>query len=304
MRTCRNYWRGLCFATVILGVVLPIAGADRHRGTGSPRAVVGIMAGARVKQDQAAQKSLTPLQQEIERQRIRLSSPEVEERRDAVTRLGSMHHPEASRLAISALRDPLAIVRATAAASILSLPAEESAANLVPLLSDKDEFVRREAAYALGKTRSLTAVSGLIERLLTDKKDEVRGAAAVALGQIRSAAAVVSLASVLNPQYGLTSSKTNQKKKKPQDVFVLRAAAQSLGEIGSSAGLPSLIAVLQDEKAEDDVRRESATALGLIGDPSAIPALRAVLTALDPYLSEAADKAIRSILRSKTRSGT
>jgi HEAT repeat protein len=219
--------------------------------------------------------------------------------------LGAIHHPEASRAAVSALRDSSTIVRATAAASILSLPGEESAANLIPLLNDKDEFVRREAAFALGTSGSPSAVSFLIERLLGDKKDAVRGAAAVALGQIRAAAAVSPLASVLNPQDGSTSSssKKKQKRKKPQNAFLLRAAARSLGQIGSKAGLPVLIAVLQDEKVEDDVRRESASALGLIGDQSALPALRGALTARDPYLSEAADKAIRNILRSKTRSG-
>jgi hypothetical protein len=35
----------------------------------------------------------------------------------------------------------------------------------------------------------------------------------------------------------------------------------------------------------------------------ALPALRGVLTARDPYLSEAADKAIRNILLAKTHSG-
>ena len=44
----------------------------------------------------------------------------------------------------------------------------------------KEEFVRQQTAYALGQTRSYSAVSALIERL-TDKKDSVRGAAAVAL---------------------------------------------------------------------------------------------------------------------------
>lgn len=279
--------------------------AQGRPGAATPPRLENIVATeAGFMQDQAARKSLTPLQLKIEKQRMRLSSAEVEERRAAVTELGSMHHPEASRSAISALKDSSAIVRATAAAAILSLPPEESAAALIPLLSDKDEFVRREAAYALGTTRSPTAVPSLIERLLTDKKDEVRGAAAVALGQIRGAGAVSPLASVLNPQDGLISSKKKQKRKKPQDAFLLRAAARSLGQIGSSAGLPALIAVLQDEKAEDDVRRESASALGLIGDPAALPVLREALTARDPYLSEAADKAIRNILRSKTHNSS
>ncbi len=42
--------------------------------------------------------ALTPLQAEIERQRVRLSSPEAEERRDALMRLRNLNRAEASRL--------------------------------------------------------------------------------------------------------------------------------------------------------------------------------------------------------------
>jgi HEAT repeat protein len=263
-----------------------------------------VYAGSGVGQDQGSRKSSTPMQLEIEKQGIRLSSIEVEERRDAVTRLGSMHHPDASRAALSALKDPMAIVRATASSAILSLPADESAANLIPLLADKDEFVRQEVAYALGKTRSHAAVSLLIERLLTDKKDGVRSAAAVALGEIDDSAAVSSLAYVLNPQSGqpasMPGSRKSKKSKKEQNPFVLRAAAHSLGQIKSNAALPTLLTLLQDEKAEDDIRREAAVALGMIGDHSALPALREALTARDPYLSLAAEQAIRRILHPET----
>jgi HEAT repeat protein len=192
----------------------------------------------------------------------------------------------------------MAIVRATSADAVLSLPVEESAASLTPLLTDKDEFVRREAAYALGRTRSLGAVAGLIERLLTDKSDEVRGAAAVALGQISNAGAVSSLASVLNPQSAAATSKKSKKTKREQNPFVLRSAARSLGQIGDRAGVPALIVALRDEKVENDVRRESAFALGVIGDPAAVPALREALTALDPHLAAASGDAIRKIQRS------
>lgn len=261
-------------------------------------AAANILATPGLTPNQIPEKSLTPRQLAMEKQRMRLSSADIEERRDAVTLLGSMHHPEASRVSLSALRDPAAIVRASAAAAILSLPLEESAASLIPLLSDKDEFVRRETAYALGKTRSRMAVSPLVERLLTDKQDAVRGAAAVALGQIGDAAAVSPLASILVPQSELRTTKKNKTSKKEQSAFVSRAAAHALGQIGTREGLPTLITVLQNEKAEDDVRRESALALGMIGDGAAVPALRSVLTARDPYLSETAQEALRKISRS------
>ena len=254
--------------------------------------------------DQSLQGSLTPLQFEIEKQTRLLGSIETEERREAVTRLGSMHHPAASRAALPALRDPVAIIRATAAAAILSLPSDESAANLIPLLADNDEFVRREVAFALGKTHNQSAVAPLIERLNSDKKDSVRGAAAVALGELKDAAATLSIAQILSPGFGTTTSRSSRKSKKATDLFLLRSAARSLGQIGSRAGVPALVAALQDEKMPDDVRRESAIALGLIGDAAAIPALRSVQSARDPYLAEAAQQAIRKIeLQSKPVSG-
>jgi HEAT repeat protein len=252
-------------------------------------------------QNQAAKQALTPLQLEIEKQRLRLSSVEIEDRRDALVRLRALHHVGASRVALSALKDATAIVRATAAASVLALPPEESVPNLIPLLSDKEEFVRQQVAYALGQTRSNSAVAALIEHL-TDKKDSVRGAAAVALGEIADAAAVTSLATVLNSNAGLAQSNKNRSKPE-RNAFVLRAAAHSLGQIGNRAGLPALILVLEDVKAEDDLRREAAVALGSIGDAAALPALRGVLAARDPYLSQSAQESIKKISRAQQTMG-
>lgn len=281
MQEHKTYWSALLIAAGVMGVVLYIAAAV-------------VFASGGVRQQQRTSEQLTPLELEIEKQRVRLSSAEAEDRREALNRLGSMRHPAASRVALSALGDPSPMVRATAAMSVLLLPAEESVASLLPLLGDKDEFVRQQVAYALGQTRSRAAVSALIERL-ADKKDSVRGAAAVALGQIGDDAAVTPLAVVLNPQSGSTPGKKTQKSKRERNPFVLRAAAHSLGEIGNRAAVPALLVVLQDEKAEDDVRREAAFALGELGDTSAIPALRDALTARDPYLSQAAQEAIRRI---------
>ncbi len=239
--------------------------------------------------------SLTPLQLAIETQRVRLSSTDAEERRDAATRLGAMRHHAASRAAVAGLKDAVPIVRATSAGAVLSLPPEESAANLMPLLSDKDVLVRREAAYAVGTTKSLIAIPLLIDLLRFDKIDEVRGAAAVALGTIGNESAVSPLLAVLT---GQTAQNKKQKAKPEQNPFVLRSAARALGQIGSRAGVPVLIAVLANEQSEDDVRREAAIALGRIGDETALPALRNVASARDPHLASAADVAIKSILRS------
>jgi HEAT repeat protein len=237
-------------------------------------------------------RNLTPTQLEIEKQQQRLSSADEEERRDAIMRLGTMRLAAASRAALPGLKDLSPIIRATAAKAILPIGEEESVVVLVPLLSDKDEFVRREAAYALGLTRSKNAIPALNERLLNDKEDGVRGAAAVALGQIADEAAVAALIGTLAPELS-TPGKT--KRKREQNIFVLRAAATALGQIGSRSGTAALISALSNEKFPDDVRREAARALGMIGDPAAEPALRAAATSADPYLSEIANEALRKI---------
>lgn len=239
-------------------------------------------------------RQLTPAQLEIEQQQRRLSSSDPEERRDAVMRLGTMRLEAASRAVLPALQDPSPIIRATAARAILSIGDDESVVVLIPLLSDKDEFVRREGAYALGLTRSRNATAALSERLLNDKEDGVRGAAAVALGQIADEAGVVALVGTLAPQL---SAPAKSKRKREQNVFVLRAAATALGHIGSGAGTGALVSALSNEKFPDDVRREAARSLGLIGDPSAEAALRAATTSSDPYLSEIAHKAIHRLRR-------
>jgi HEAT repeat protein len=232
--------------------------------------------------------TLNPTQREIYRQQQRLSSASDEERRDALMSLGAMHVAEASRAALPGLSDPSVKVRAIAAKAILWLSPSESVPALIPLLSDKDEFVRREASYSLGLTGSKAATAPLIERLLNDKEDGVRGAAAVALGQIGDETSVIPLANVLSGQ-------SKRKGKQEQNEFVLRATAEALGRIKSRAAVPALIAVVTNEKLSSDVRREAVRALGSIGDPSAAAALNQVAVSNDPYLSHAAYQSLKQL---------
>jgi HEAT repeat protein len=246
------------------------------------------------------QQSLTPLQIEIEKQRERLSSADMEQRREAVMRLGTLRHPAASRVAAAALNDLSPAVRVAAMNSILWLPAEESSALLIPLLKDKDEFVRQETSYALGRTGSRAAVTPLIELLAKEKKSGVRGAAVVSLGRLGEEAAVVPLAVLLVPDLSAAGSKKKKTGGK-ENEFVLRAAAHSLGQLRSRAAVPALMATLQNEMNPADLRREAAVALGLIADPEAAPLLRALLSAPDPYLSLAAHESLRRISERQQR---
>lgn len=241
----------------------------------------------------ATTQSQSAPQTEIDKQRQRLSSGDVEERRDALLKLGAMNRSAASREAMAGLSDVSPMIRAVAAKAILSLPASESVGALTPLLNDKDEFVRREAAYALGLTKSKSATQALTGLLLNDKEDGVRSAAAVALGDIGDEAAVVSLATVLAPE--LVTQGTKRKIKAEKNVFVLRAAAKSLGQIKSRAAVPALVAALGNDRHVDDVRREAALALGMIKDPAALPALRSAQNSSDPYLASAASESVKKI---------
>lgn len=237
-----------------------------------------------------AQDRLTPLQLRIERQRQRLGSSEVEERRDALMKLGALNHPDAARAASAALQDLEPVVRVTAIHAIAALPAGDAVNLLLPLTKEKLEFVRREAVYALGKTHSRAAVGPLLEILSADKEPSVRAAAAVSLGKIQDEAAVAALTQVVTGTSG---------KKKREDEFVIRAAAEALGEIRSRSAVGVLIATLSSETNPLDLRRAAAKSLGMIGDQSAKPALQTALTSDDPYLSAAAREALRRLRMSQ-----
>ena len=269
----------------ILLIALVFVGSLVYAGVGEARRPV------------TQQDRMTPIQREIERQRQRLSSIEPEERRDALMHLGNLKRPDASRAAAAALNDENPAVRVAAAHAITSLPSAEGANLLFPLLKDKNEFVRREAAFALGKSRSGTATTILVDLMLHDKKASVRGAAAVALGQIGDEGALSALSQVVTGQ-----GSKKKKSKSFEEEFVVRSAVRSLGQIGNRSSVSTLISALQDETNSIETRREAATALGLIGDRSALPALQAVFAAnADPYLAEAARAAIRQINHAKTK---
>jgi HEAT repeat protein len=174
-----------------------------------------------------------------------LKTGTIEQKRNALYELRNLSSEQASRIASIAITDSNEIIRATATHSILYLPSDESLSLLLPLLLEKFPFVRKEAAYALGKTKNKRASESLIKILQKDKDLEVRGAAAFALGLIGDPKAIDLLAGSL----------------KSKNIFVQRSAARSLGQIGELKSLASLEAKLLDKKIDEDVRRETAWAI-------------------------------------------
>lgn len=237
-----------------------------------------------------------------------------EEKRTVLQQIKLISTSEAARIAIPALRDGDLMVRATAAACISRLPADESFGLLNPLLSDKQEFVRREAAYALGEVKTVESVQALLNTLRRDKVFEVRTAAVISLGALGDLSAVSALVEIL------------RKKPKEDEEFLRRSAARSIGQIAqiertgnayvvtpknflnenfkdkssdvplsANVATPVLTAVLQNKKEENDTRREAAFALGAIGDQNAVTVLRSQQNSDDPYLAEIVKEALLKI---------
>jgi len=245
-----------------------------------------------------------------------------EEKRSALSEIRNLRSPDASLIAVPALRDADLMVRATAAASVVYLPKEDAARALLPVLGDKNEFVRQETAYALGRVGDASATTNLISSMQKDKSHEVRTAAAVALGGIGDISALESLLGILRTR------------PREDDEFLRRSAARSVGQIaqiietgdpsvltpqnhlpdkykkldnasttpgGFGAAVDVLIKVLQNTAESDDSRREAAFALGAIGDEKAVPALRALVSSNDTYMAEITREALLKIENRKNK---
>lgn len=262
----------------------------------------------------------TPEQIEYLQNRIQIGNAEV--KREALFQIRNYRTTTASRIAVPALKDSDETVRATAAYSVIFLPADEAVQVLLPLLKDKSILVRKEGGYALGEVGSPLAVNFVLQTLTRDKNIEVRNAAATALGKIGDISAIGELIKIL------------QKKPKEKEEFLRRSAARSIGQIAQKVQtleiqkatpedfLPQeyqdfkiprypylsktfpiflqanavLLKILQDKKEYRDTKREAAFALGEIGEEKSIAVLQKNLNEEDAfYLAEIAERAVRQI---------
>jgi len=172
---------------------------------------------------------------------------------------------------------------AVAALVTMGPPAVEP---LISTLAEKDRFVRRAAAEALGKIRDLRAVEPLLSELESDNTPE---GAVIALGDIGDRRAVDALLRALEHRDSFVRQYAAEALGQTGDVraveplivalrnkdndSVQRSAARALGKIRDSRALSHLIATLNDRKAHEFVRTAAATALGDLGDRAAVKTL-------------------------------
>ena len=213
-----------------------------------------------------------------------LKSGDPEQRREAAMKLSRLEGSAATSALVSALTDASPLVRGAVVASLGEREDPSVASPLAArLTSDKDAFVRKTAAYALGRFSGTERTAALLASL-QDKDPEVRGAAAVSLGDHAELTAVVPLAAALSDK----------------SAFVRAQTARALGVNGSAArhSVPTLIGLLASDQ-DGEVKRQAATALGSIGDRSALQALDRATHDSDPYLAQVARDSIRMMERTR-----
>ncbi|HWP45505.1 MAG TPA: HEAT repeat domain-containing protein [Blastocatellia bacterium] len=222
--------------------------------------------------------------EEVAQLASRLDSSDEQERIDAAVKLAMLGTPLAIPALTSALDDREERVRAIAIDGLVMIGDPQ----VLPLLTnrlerDRSVFVRKSAAYAIGRLGSRLGTPALLAAL-KDKNAELRGAAVVALSKYRDPAAVPGLIQALSDK----------------DSFVRAHAALALGNNGRAAiqATPHLIRLL-DSDPSNEVKREAATALGYIGDPSALESLERAKLSSDYLLSQAALSAIKRIRESR-----
>jgi HEAT repeat protein len=147
---------------------------------------------------------------------------------------------------------------------------------LIGLLESRDEYVRMEAAKALGNLKDRRALKPL-SRILYDEDSLVRIYAIYSLGKINDPRAVPYLVGMLEDE----------------NARIRKETVWTLEKIGSRQAVKPLIACLDDEDA--DVREAAAYTLGTIGDRRAVKPLIKCLDDKGKYYVEVAAKALGTL---------
>ncbi|MEM8640569.1 MAG: HEAT repeat domain-containing protein [Cyanobacteria bacterium P01_G01_bin.54] len=176
--------------------------------------------------------------------------------------------------------------------------------DLLKALEDKDSFVRKSVAEALGELGDEAAIPGLL-KTLEDQDSSVRERAVDALGKLDSEAAVPGLIKALEDwDFRVRERAVDVLKKLGSEVAipgllqtlehhdsdVRERAVEVLGELGSEVAIPGLLQTL--EHHDSDVRERAVEALGKLGSEAAIPGLLQALTDQDSSVRWSATKGL------------
>jgi HEAT repeat protein len=160
-----------------------------------------------------------------------------------------LRRKDSLKVALDALRDPDASVRAQAVGVIGFLKLEEAVPALTAATSDPDAHVRRGAVSALSFSVMKPAADSIMQAL-SDRDWMVRETAAECLGSNREGlSAARALIDALSDEYWQVRLK----------------AARSLGMLKVVQAVPAIGAGLDHPQA--NLRKECAAALGEIADP-------------------------------------
>lgn len=129
----------------------------------------------------------------------------VEARLAVVRAIGTMGHTSGNDVLVTGMADPDAGVRAAAVTAWRGMYAQQTAQPVVPLLGDRDAFVRAQAAAVIGTMGEQTGRPALEALVVGDLDPAVRRNAAWALGQLGNAASRAVLLQASSDKSGLVS---------------------------------------------------------------------------------------------------
>jgi HEAT repeat protein len=204
----------------------------------------------------------------------------------AVKCLGMFKDPLLFNPIYKKINDPAAIVRAFAFVAIREMGTSSALRGLVFCLENRDEHIRRDAAYNLGELRHYDAVKPLLSTLKRDRNDGIKEEALIALGKIRDPSTLTVIRNELNRNSlvnkeaaciaighfkDIDSTHTLVEYVKHPYERVRRAAIEGLGLMENPDAVDSIIPALKD--VHNEVRSAAAIALGRIGSINGVPAL-------------------------------
>ncbi len=194
---------------------------------------------------------------DVQSTRLRLQSPERQERLRALLSLRDEPAELCADLARGIIQDPAVQLRAYACVLLGKKPCDLSLELLLKVLQeDPDHGVRADAAGALGNLEDLRAYDALVRSFYEETEWIVRFSAIVALGNLGDERA-----------FSLISEALRQ-----GDGLMQEGAISALGELKDPRGLSLILPFISSESWM--MRQKVAQALGSIGGPQTLAPLK------------------------------